>query len=115
MIEHFKNLGLSERDFDLIIDGLNGLPNRSPMGDAIGEALSKAMNSRGEGFQVLELNMEDLRKRSELSRKDLTEEVTILQGKLLQLKRALRAENILSKVDDILDLKGDPKTDKGDD
>lgn len=98
-----KDLNLTEEDFKLIIDGLDALPRVSGDGE-LGMDLMVTMFSGGN--KVLEKKLEDelARRRATQKREKqfLIENIRILQGKLLTLKRYMQENAALADVDKII-------------
>ena len=90
-----KHLNLTERDFELIIDGLEELPNKNAIGEMMGDLLlgvvSKIKRERDERI--------NLKKKEQLLMK---EDIKILQGKLLMLKRYLIEQDAFNQAIDIV-------------
>lgn len=100
---HPDQLNLTEKDFDLIIDGLDFLPERGSTGDILGEMLT-AMILKGDNEGKEKMLRERERKQREKNegQRILREDIKILQGKLLLLKRYLMQEGALKGAEDII-------------
>jgi hypothetical protein len=98
-----KHLNLSEKDFSLIIDGLDYLPEKSAMGGFMGDLLGTMfMKDDPDAKRKMEIDRK-LRMEKEKHDKDMMkEDIKILQGKLLMLKRYLMETGALNDTMDIL-------------
>jgi hypothetical protein len=106
-IEQIRMLNLTTKDFDLLVEGLDELPNKGVAGDLMVSmliaGLSKDDAQREEQMRKREIEM----KKKEDAKVFLKEEVKILQGKLLMLKRYMQENKLLSDAYDILNIKQD--------
>ena len=104
-MEQIKHLNLTENDFKMIIDGLDALPDAgrtgAMLGDLVGTIFADKMESP-EAKQNFLRQKEKLNKDFEHKRDLVREDVRILQGKLLMLKRYLTENKLMGEVDDIL-------------
>lgn len=104
-VEQIRMLNLTSKDFDLMVAGLDELPNKGIVGDMmgamLGSMLAKDDESREREIKKRELEM----KKKEDANAFLKEEIKILQGKLLMLKRYMQENKLLSEAYDILNLK----------
>ena len=98
-----KSLELTESEFDLIIEGLDALPEKGAAGEILGSLFEcMFLKDNPEAFEKRQLERE--RKREELDRKkeQQKEDVKVLQGKLLMLKRILLQDGALKQAHDII-------------
>lgn len=103
-MEELKNIKLTERDFHLMVEGLEVLPGKDIAGELVMDLMMGAVGGEEGQRKVLAHRKE--RELSKQKDKDfLIEETRILQGKLLQLKRLMSANGTLSKVHEILNEK----------
>lgn len=104
-VEQIRMLNLTSKDFDLMVEGLDELPNKGIVGDLIGAMLgsmiAKDDESREREIKKREFEM----KKKEEAKAFMKEEIKILQGKLLMLKRYMQENKLLSETYDILNLK----------
>lgn len=102
-MEQLKNLGLTNEDFKLIFDGLETLPNSglagSMFGDLLGMMLSKDATEEEKAEAKRQREREHRRRDQERQR--VIEDIRILQGKLLTMKRIMEVNGLLKQVDDI--------------
>jgi hypothetical protein len=100
-----RNLQLTERDFQLLVDGLDTLPNKDFAGDIM-EGLMMGMLKKDGGDNTQLSDFEKKRQAEKLKKERdkemLKEDIKILQGKLLMFKRFLIQQDALKQVDDIL-------------
>ena len=99
-----KDLQLSSRDFDLIKEALQGSIESHEGSSSIANHLIDMLlkDAPLEFRSKIKREFEDKMKKERESRKDKEEEIMILQGKLLMLKRHLYQENALDEINQIL-------------
>ncbi|HXR85045.1 MAG TPA: hypothetical protein VN722_12085 [Hanamia sp.] len=98
-----ENFDLTEDDFKLIIDGLDCLPTKSFPGTMMIEIIGAIMPDQDE--EIMERRKRELDtkfKKQELERQLLIENIRILQGKLLTIKRFLREQGALKEANNII-------------
>jgi hypothetical protein len=98
-----ENLDLTEEDFKLIIDGLDCLPSRSLPGSMMIEIIEAIIPTENE--DIMEKRKREIdarRQKNDLERQLLIENIRILQGKLLTLKRFLREQGALKEANNII-------------
>lgn len=98
-IESLRNLSLTERDFDLLVAGLEHLPNKDTAGDLMGEMLIMGLARDEEDKERMKNDLEKKRVARDREKRLLVEDSKILQGKLLMLKRFLIENNLMKDVD----------------
>jgi hypothetical protein len=104
-VEQIRMLNLTTKDFDLMVEGLDELPNKGIAGEMIGTMLTSMLLKDDENREK-ELKKRELEaKKKEDAKAFLKEEIKILQGKLLMLKRYMQENKLLSETYDILNLK----------
>lgn len=98
-----KHLNLTEKDFSLMIDGLDCLPNKDQVGDMM-STLFIGLLSKDDPEARLKMETErDKEKSKKKHEKEmLAEEIKILQGKLLMLKRYLMEQGAINETVDII-------------
>ena len=97
-MEGLENIEFTSKDFRLLIDGLDTLPDKNAAGEILTELLATSINKESADPEVLEEFMHERRVRKErdrLEKEALKDEITILKAKLLQLKRAMTKAGIL--------------------
>lgn len=97
-----KHLELTERDFRLLVDALDHLPQKDVASDIMSSLLTGMLKKEGQEMTEFERKREQEMKKKELEKEVLKEEIKILQGKLLMFKRFLIQQDALKQVDDIL-------------
>ena len=99
--ENIKNLNLTEKDFKMLVDGLDALPHTGRTGELLMDIMSATILSGKIGDETKKKM--DAEKRKEQTKKEmLIEDAKILQGKLLMLKRYLTENRLLNDVDEVL-------------
>lgn len=107
-MEALKNLNLTEKDFDMLVEGLEALPERGAAGEMFMDLLTHSVTRDDiEGREKLMREREHRNKQKEQSKKLMQEDVRILQGKLLMLKRFFSEQNALSQAESILTPRAD--------
>lgn len=101
---NIQELQLTEQDFDLIVAGLDELPNKGFAGLMMG-ALIKGMISKDdpEARAKFEADQKSEQLKVEREKKALSEDISVLKGKLIMLKRYLSTNGAIKTVDDIID------------
>lgn len=99
-----KNLELSERDFQLLVEALDCLPEKNQGAEIMTELFVGMMKKDGENerFDEFERKRATDKLKKEREKEALKEDIRILQGKLLMFKRFLIQQDALKQVDDIL-------------
>lgn len=97
-----QQLNLSERDFKLLIDGLDALPERGVAGDMMAEIIMHAFSKNEVDEKKMKLQLDAARRDKESKKESLIEDVKILQGKLIMLKRYLAEQGALDGANDII-------------
>lgn len=105
-IEQIKMLNLTEDDFKLLIDGLDALPEKGVAGEMVGELFMSILEDKtnAEGMAKLKAEREKRRIDAESKKQQMKEDVKILQGKLLMLKRYLQENNALAQAYEVLNI-----------
>lgn len=99
-----KNLDLTKKDFDMLIEGLEHLPHKSDAGEMIGDLMTAMLTNKDNKNDVEKMKREREEKYKKKKEQDheLIEDIRILQGKLLTLKRYLKQEGALKEAEDII-------------
>lgn len=98
-----KHLNLTERDFELIIDGLDQVPNKNQAGEMMGELMVAMLTKdEPESMSKIKAEREERQRKANKERVLVVEEIKILQGKLLMLKRYLIEQDALNQAQDIV-------------
>lgn len=103
-MDQLKQISLTEEDFKLIGKALEVLPSADNMSSALAEVAVGRISKDMDGFakEKIDAEWKKFKATEELKREAEKEEIKILQGKLILLKRALIENNLLGKVNDIL-------------
>jgi hypothetical protein len=103
-MDQLKQISLTEEDFKLIGKALDTLPSADNISTILTEAavdnLSKGMPTFAK--EKLDAQWKKFKVDEQMKRESEKEEIKILQGKLILLKRALIENNLMGKVNDIL-------------
>jgi hypothetical protein len=103
-MKNLNELQLTQNDFQLLNDGLEMLPEKGLTGEMFSDLLGAMMlKDNEEAKQKHETEMEFRRKKREREAEIMKEEIRILQGKLLQFKRYLKENELLSEANNILE------------
>lgn len=99
-----KNLELTEKDFQMLVDGLDALPEKGVSGEIFESLMVGLMKKDGDTKELSDFEKKRLAERAKKEREKeaLREDIKILQGKLLMFKRYLIQQDALKQVDDIL-------------
>lgn len=99
-----KDLELTDQDFQLLVDGLDALPEKGLAGEMIGDLFVGMLGKDNEeGMEKLKREREEKRRKQDILKQQQKEEIRILQGKLLMLKRWLLQQGALKQANDILE------------
>ena len=101
-METIKEIQFTEQDFNLLVEGLEHLPEKGMAGNLMIDILGMALIKDDGEREKMELKRETKRRKEEAAKEILQEDIRILQGKLLRLKRHMIANNFLIKANDIL-------------
>jgi hypothetical protein len=104
-LEQIKMLNLTEEDFKLLVDGLDALPEKGFAGEMMGDLLIGLISKGGEEEKE-RLMKERQAKREKLDKgkEIMKENIKILQGKLLMLKRYFQENDILKQTYEVLSI-----------
>lgn len=105
-IEQLQLLGLTEADFDLIVKALDYYPEKGTAGLMLSDLVGTLIAGHNKAAQHFSdaLNNKKQKEHAEKAAA-IKEEATILQGKLLLLKRYLKENAALREVDEIINQK----------
>lgn len=92
--DKIKNLSFSNSDFQMIFDALEILPRKQSMGTSIVETLETVIKGNVHP-RDLQAHFDKMHQTQKAKQAEIKEEVTILQGKLGQLKRLLNNNGLL--------------------
>lgn len=100
-MENLKMLNLTEKDFNYLIDALEHLPSKDLAGEMMGVILRISLS--GDDLDK-EKYLKELRQKEERRKREkegMNEDIKILQGKILMLKRFLIENKIMEDVNRI--------------
>lgn len=97
-----KHLNLTDKDFEMIVQGLEQLPHKNDTAEIMGELLISAFAKDDAHADKMKSERENRMRKMQDDKKQIIEDVRILQGKLLMLKRYLLENNLLSQANDII-------------
>jgi len=100
---NLQDLQLTEQDFDLIVSGLDELPNKGQAGEFM-VSLFTGIIAKDDPEAKAKLEAEHAKRRlkEDQQKKQMLEDVALLKGKLIMLKRLLVTNGALKQVDDII-------------
>lgn len=100
---NLQDLQLTEQDFDLIVSGLDELPNKGQAGEFMFSIFS-GLIAKDDPEAKAKIEAENAKRRikEEQQKRQMLEEVALLKGKLIMLKRLLVTNGALKQVDDII-------------
>lgn len=90
-----EQIGLTKSDFDLINEALENLPSKGASGSLMRTLMVKVLAKDGPHKDEMEKKLADDEYRDEVAMKSKMEEIRLVQGKLIQLRRSLERENKL--------------------
>ena len=98
-----KQLNLTEKDFDLIVEGLDTLPEKGIAGELMGGLFEAILTKDDPTIKdKWQIEREKRQREREVKNRMLKEDIKILQGKLLMLKRYLIEQGALKEAYDII-------------
>lgn len=100
-MEQLKELNLTENDFQLLVDGLDALPEKGAAGNIMVDLLGMSM-LEGEARAEFEKKRDEDNKKRDREKQILIENVRILQGKLLMMKRLLIEGGIIKEANQLI-------------
>lgn len=102
-MSELKHLNLTEKDFDLLVEGLDSLPGKGMAGELMGGLLEAMLTKDDpESKSKFRIEREKKQKEKEFKQREMKEEIKILQGKLLMLKRYLVQQGALNETYEII-------------
>jgi len=102
-MEQLKQLNLTEDDFQMLIDGLDALPEKGVAGSIMMSLLTSSLfKEDSEAKEKWDREQKAKDEKREREKIILVENAKILQGKLLMLKRHFVENNLLKSAEDIL-------------
>jgi hypothetical protein len=99
--DNIKNLNLTDKDFKMLVDGLDALPHAGRTGEMLMDIMTSTVLA-GKIGEEAKKKMDAERRKEDIKKEMLIEDAKILQGKLLMLKRYLTENRLMNDVDDVL-------------
>lgn len=100
-MDNIKNLNLTDKDFKMLVDGLDALPHAGRTGELLMDLMSETM-LKGHISEEAQRKMDAQKRKMEHEKEMLTEDAKILQGKLLMLKRYLTENKLMNEINETL-------------
>lgn len=98
-----EELNLTERDFNILIDGLEHLPSKDAASDLMFDLLTMSlMKDDEEGKAKMKAEKSESDRKKKFEKELLLEDIKILQGKLTLFKRYLQENNLLKQANQII-------------
>ena len=101
-MNNLKSINLTENDFDMMVKGLDALPNKDAAGEMMGDLLFGMLSKGADDIGTAKLEIDKQKAKAKRDRDMLTEDVRVLQGKLILLKRYLLENDLMDKVTEML-------------
>ena len=98
-VQQIKSLGLTVNDFELIIKGLDAIPSSERSGELMGGVLDMLLSRSDPGAAAeikRKMDIERAKRKRELD--IMMEDVKLLQGKLIMLKRLLIENDLMESL-----------------
>lgn len=97
-------LNLIEADFNLLVEGLDYLPEKGAAGELMSSMLMRMVVKGDDEMKKVEELEKRKQQELEKGKQLLKEETKILQGKLLMLKRYMQENNLLSQAYEVINI-----------
>lgn len=103
-MDTLQQLNLTENDFKMLVDGLDALPEKGLAGEMMGDLIVGMMTDKSnpEAMEKVKKEREMKQAKAKKDKETMVEDIKILQGKLLMLKRYLQQQGALNTTYDIL-------------
>lgn len=99
-----KNIGLTLKDFDLLVEGLDSLPEKGMAGDIMFQLIGGMISKGNEEMESkIMADREKEKAKRELERALQKDDIKILQGKLLSFKRYMIENGLLDDAKTIIE------------
>lgn len=99
-----KNIGLTLKDFDLLVEGLDSLPEKGMAGDIMFQLIGGMISKGNEEMEnKIMADREKEKAKRELERALQKDDIKILQGKLLSFKRYMIENGLLDDAKTIIE------------
>lgn len=97
-----KQLNLTDKDFQLLIDTLDYLPEKGSTGELMADLFVNILGPNKNAQDYAAREIEKLKKKRALEKAILSEDVKMLQAKLITFKRYLQENNLLKTAEDLI-------------
>lgn len=99
-----KNLELTEKDFQLLTEGLDAIPEKGQAGQMLGDLIVGLFEGQvsPDGADKLKRHQKEMESKRQSVIDGKKEDIAILRGKPMMLKRYLQTQGALKSVDDII-------------
>lgn len=98
-----QDIQLTEADFDMLIEGLDVLPEKGSTGMLLAELVGGMLGDKDPRMQkAVDATLNKDKAKKEAHKKQLREETTLLKSKLIMLKRYLITNGALKTTNKIL-------------
>lgn len=96
-MEKLKDLEFTAADFEMLIEGLDAIPERGVVNDIMGDLISLSLSKQGdeEAKNQIEKAHEERAEKRRLEKEKSTESIRLLKGKLFMFERYLRSNGAL--------------------
>jgi len=101
-MEQLKNLQLTEKDFQLLVDGLDALPEKGMAGSLFVDLLGASMMKDGEDKEDFMRKRKIDGEKKDREKAAMADDIKILQGKLLMMKRYMIENRLIKESNDIV-------------
>lgn len=100
-MQNLKDLELTANDFKLLVDGLDALPYKGQSAEIMGDMMGAALIKDKVELERFMAARDKKRMQADRERETKMEDIRILQGKLLMLKRYMESQDLLKEIGDL--------------
>lgn len=98
-MEKLKDLNLTSEDFEMLIEGLEALPDRDSAGELLGDMVLLSLTKGDEEAKAaMEKDRNERKEKKEAERKVVLEKIKYLKGKLFMLEHYMKSNNMLKQT-----------------
>jgi hypothetical protein len=99
-----KDIKFTKEEFSMLIKGLDALPNAGSTGELMGELIDFMVsdNIPPEVKMMKERKKVEAKRKREMETQQLKEDCTILQSKLIHLRRFMEQNDMIAEAQDII-------------
>lgn len=100
-----KDLKFTKEDFDMLIKGIEGLPNQDTAGELMSGLLDAMLGGKLPPEERAKMKEKHRRERMEKEKmkETLREDCYLLQAKLIRLRRYMEQNDLIMEAQDIID------------